>query len=204
MFSDEQYHLGIVLLKAWKNTVYCAMEAYKELFRHKRNEEKQHEMITSFQRIWIASNTFGRKGNSGIKWHVTPHPKLLETLEHGPLLQFESSDHLHPQTSKPNSRPEWISRHWSKHSYKISRTTLNNTPPNQTNPDAERPEETPSTSTQAGGTPQHPPHLESNYPPPVRQTATEEQVPSEETAHYSTPLQGETDTRAECSERTQT
>jgi exonuclease III len=40
-FSDEHFHLGVVLWHAWRNTIYCAMEAYKELFRHKRNEGKK-------------------------------------------------------------------------------------------------------------------------------------------------------------------
>lgn len=76
-FNDEQYHLGLVLLKAWRNTVYCAMEAYKELFRHKRNEEKRHEMISCFQQVWTASSIFGHLGNSGIKWHIIPHQEFL-------------------------------------------------------------------------------------------------------------------------------
>ena len=77
VFKDDQYHLGLVLLNAWKNTVYCAMEAYKELFRHKMNEEKQQEMITCFQQVWTASNIFGRMGNSGIRWNVLPHQEFL-------------------------------------------------------------------------------------------------------------------------------
>ena len=77
VFKDEHYHLGLVLLNAWRNTVYCAMEAYKELFRHKRNEEKRQQMITCFQQVWTASNIFGRMGNSGIRWNVIPHPEFL-------------------------------------------------------------------------------------------------------------------------------
>lgn len=50
-FSEETFHLGVVLWNAWCNTIYCAMEAYKELFRHKRNEEKRRELITCFQEI---------------------------------------------------------------------------------------------------------------------------------------------------------
>ena len=38
-FRDDQFHLGAVLWHAWRNTVYCAMEAYRELFRYARNEE---------------------------------------------------------------------------------------------------------------------------------------------------------------------
>ena len=51
-FRDEKFHLGLVLWHAWRNTIYCAMEAYKELFRHKRNEEKRQELINCFQQIW--------------------------------------------------------------------------------------------------------------------------------------------------------
>lgn len=31
-FRNEHFHLGVVLWHAWQNTIYCAMEAYKELF----------------------------------------------------------------------------------------------------------------------------------------------------------------------------
>lgn len=48
-FMNEPFHLGVVLWSAWRNTIYCAMEAYKELFRHQRNEEKRHEAIECFQ-----------------------------------------------------------------------------------------------------------------------------------------------------------
>ena len=76
-FKDEQFHLGAPLWHAWRNTIYCAMEAYKELFRHKRNEEKRQEMITCFQSIWTTANIFGRLGGTGIKWHITPHQEFL-------------------------------------------------------------------------------------------------------------------------------
>ena len=76
-FRDEQFHIGIVLWHAWRNTIYCAMEAYKELFRHKRNEEKRHELINCFQQIWTAENIFGRLQNNTIKWNVTPHQEFL-------------------------------------------------------------------------------------------------------------------------------
>jgi hypothetical protein len=59
-FRNEQFHLGVVLWKAWRNTVYCGMEAYKELFRHKRNEEKRQEIISCFQTIWTKENIFGK------------------------------------------------------------------------------------------------------------------------------------------------
>lgn len=47
-FCEEHFHLGIVMWHAWRNKIYCAMEAYKELFRHKRNEEKRQEIIQCF------------------------------------------------------------------------------------------------------------------------------------------------------------
>lgn len=76
-FRSEEFHLGMVLWHAWRNTIYCAMEAYKALFRHKRNEEKRQEAITCFQQIWTAENIFGRLQGSTIKWNVTPHPEFL-------------------------------------------------------------------------------------------------------------------------------
>ena len=47
-FREDNFHLGAILWKAWRNIIYCAMEAYKELFRHVRNEEKRHELISCF------------------------------------------------------------------------------------------------------------------------------------------------------------
>lgn len=76
-FNEDQFHLGAVLWNAWRNTVYCAMEAYKELFRHKRNEEKRHEMITCFEKIWTVASIFGRASNTGIKWNTTPNLQFL-------------------------------------------------------------------------------------------------------------------------------
>ena len=76
-FSEDQFHLGAVLWNAWRNTVYCAMEAYKELFRHKRNEQKRQEMIACFEKIWTEYNIFGRASDSGIKWNTTPHQTFL-------------------------------------------------------------------------------------------------------------------------------
>ena len=76
-FRDEKFHLGVVLWHAWRNTVYCAMEAYKELFRHKRNEEKRQELISCFQKIWTAENMFGRLQGSNIKWNITPPQEFL-------------------------------------------------------------------------------------------------------------------------------
>ena len=76
-FKDEHFHVGVILWHAWRNTIYCAMEAYKELFRHKWNEEKRQEMISCFQKIWTAANMFGRLGGSGIKWNLTPNTEFL-------------------------------------------------------------------------------------------------------------------------------
>ena len=76
-FKEEQFHLGLVLWHAWRNTIYCAMEAYKELHRHKRNEEKRQEQITCFQKIWTAASIFGRLRGSNIKWNLTPHQAFL-------------------------------------------------------------------------------------------------------------------------------
>jgi hypothetical protein len=76
-FRNEKFHLGIVLWHAWRNTIYCAMEAYKELFRHKRNEEKIQELIHCFQQVWTSENIFGRLQGNTIKWNVTPHQEFL-------------------------------------------------------------------------------------------------------------------------------
>lgn len=76
-FSEEKIHLRAVLWHAWRNSIYCTMEAYKELFRHKQNEEKQQELITCFKKIWTASNIFGRLHGSEIRWNLTPHSEFL-------------------------------------------------------------------------------------------------------------------------------
>ena len=76
-FSDEVFHLGVALWNVWRNTIYCAIEAYKELFRHKRNEEKRQELISCFQQIWTASNIFGRLRGEEIKWNITPPDVFL-------------------------------------------------------------------------------------------------------------------------------
>ena len=76
-FRDEKFHLGVVLWHAWRNTIYCAMEAYKELFRHKRNEVKRQEIISCFQQIWTAENLFGRLQRDTIKWNITPPQEFL-------------------------------------------------------------------------------------------------------------------------------
>ena len=76
-FSEEEFHLGIVLWHAWRNTIYCAMEAFKELNRQKRNEEKKQELLNCFLKIWTSANIFGRANGSEIRWNVTPHPEFL-------------------------------------------------------------------------------------------------------------------------------
>ena len=76
-FREEHFHLGVVLWHAWRNTIYSAMEAYKELFRHARNEEKRQEMIHCFQEVWTAGNIFGRIHNGDIRWHLTPPKEFL-------------------------------------------------------------------------------------------------------------------------------
>ena len=76
-FRDEEFHLGVVLWHAWRNTIFCAMEAYKELFRHKRNEVKRQEVICCFQQIWTAENVFGRLQGDTIRWNVTPPQEFL-------------------------------------------------------------------------------------------------------------------------------
>ena len=67
-FNDDRFHLGLVLWYAWRNTIYAAMEAYKELHRHKRNEEKRQEQISCFQKVWTQFNIFGRLSGTNIKW----------------------------------------------------------------------------------------------------------------------------------------
>lgn len=76
-FRDEEFHLGVVLWHAWRNTIYCAMEAYKEIFRHKKNEEKRQEIITCFQQIWTTESMFGRLQGECIRWNVTPPQEFL-------------------------------------------------------------------------------------------------------------------------------
>ena len=76
-FRSEKFHLGVVLWHAWRNTIYCAMEAFKKLFRHKRNEERRQELISCYQQIWTHENIFGRKQGSTIKWNITPHQEFL-------------------------------------------------------------------------------------------------------------------------------
>ena len=76
-FREEHFHLGAVIWHAWRYTIYAAMEAYKELFRHARNEEKRHELISCFQKVWTSANIFGRMSNGDIRWNLTPHPMFL-------------------------------------------------------------------------------------------------------------------------------
>ena len=76
-FREDNFHLGVILWQAWKNTIYCGMEAYKELFRHKRNEEKRQEIISCFQKVWTQSEIFGRMRGGNLKWNLTPHKDFL-------------------------------------------------------------------------------------------------------------------------------
>lgn len=50
-FNDEGFHLGLLLWYAWSHTIYAAIEAYKELHRHKRNKEKRQEQIECFLQV---------------------------------------------------------------------------------------------------------------------------------------------------------
>lgn len=76
-FRDDDFHLGAILTNAWWNTIYAAMEAYKELFRHARNEEKRQKMISCFQKVWTEVEIFGRLKNGDIKWNLIPHREFL-------------------------------------------------------------------------------------------------------------------------------
>ena len=76
-FNDETFHLGLVLWYAWRNTVYAAMEAFKELHRHKRNEERRQEQIACFRQVWTNVNLFGRADGEDIRWHLTPPQEFL-------------------------------------------------------------------------------------------------------------------------------
>ena len=76
-FSEEVFLLGVALRNAWRNTIYCTIEAYNELFRHKRNEQKRQEIISCFQQIWTVADIFGRLNGNDIEWNVTPHTAFL-------------------------------------------------------------------------------------------------------------------------------
>jgi hypothetical protein len=80
------------------------MEAYKELFRHACNEEKQQELISCFQRVWPASNIFGRHRNGDIKWNIIPPksflPKDLGAWNAPPI-------HIHQLSPSPNVEAEF-------------------------------------------------------------------------------------------------
>lgn len=84
-FSDEVFHLGVALWNVWRNTIYCAIEAYKELFRHKRNEEKRQELISCFQQIWIGLLQTFLADYGGRKLNGTSH--LLMFSYHGSLVR---------------------------------------------------------------------------------------------------------------------
>ena len=76
-FWEDNFHLRAILCQAWKNTLYCAIEAYKELSRHTRNEEKRMELIACFQRVWTQAGIFRRMRGADLKWHLTPHAEFL-------------------------------------------------------------------------------------------------------------------------------
>ena len=76
-FREEHFHLGVILWQAWRTTIYGAMEAYKELFRHNRNEEKRQELISCFQKIWTQAEIFARLRGGDLKWNLTPHKDFL-------------------------------------------------------------------------------------------------------------------------------
>lgn len=76
-FREDNFHLGVILWQAWRNTIYCAMEAYKEIFRIPRNEEKKQELVSCFQKVWSQAKIFGRIRGGDLKWHLTPHPVFL-------------------------------------------------------------------------------------------------------------------------------
>ena len=78
-FREDNFHLGAILWKAWRNTIYCAIEAYKELFRHARNEEKRRELIFCFHKVWTQTEIFGRMRRADLKWNLTPHAEFLPT-----------------------------------------------------------------------------------------------------------------------------
>jgi hypothetical protein len=108
-FDNEHFHLGLVLWHAWRNTIYCAIEAYKELHRHKRNEEKRREQIECFQQIWTANQIFGRLRGDEIKWNLTPHqdflPQALEAWTATPIRVHRLSPSPDPEAefaAQPN------------------------------------------------------------------------------------------------------
>ena len=76
-FRNEPFHLGVVLWNAWRHTIYCGMEAYKELFRHKRNEEKRQATISCFETVWTKESIFGRLQGGRLRWNLTPHVSFL-------------------------------------------------------------------------------------------------------------------------------
>ena len=78
-FRKDHFHLGVILSQACKNTIYSAIEAYKELFRHQRNEEKRQALIDCFQKVWTQSEIFGKLRGGDIKWNLVPHCEFLPT-----------------------------------------------------------------------------------------------------------------------------
>lgn len=110
-FDDEQFHLGLVLWHAWRNTIYCAIKAYKELHMHKQNEEKMQEQIACFQQIWTADQIFGKLRGEEIKWHLTPHQAFLpQALSAWIATPIRVHRLLRLRTLKPSSRRRRTSR----------------------------------------------------------------------------------------------
>lgn len=105
-FREEHFHLGVILWEAWRNTIYCAMEAYKELFRHARNEEKRQELITCFQTIWTHGEIFGRI-RGGISNGTLPQTGFSYQLtsERGTPNRFVSIGSRRHLTPKPSLLP---------------------------------------------------------------------------------------------------
>lgn len=110
-FNDERFHLGLVLWYAWRNTIYAAMEAFKELHRHKRNEERRQEQIACFKQVWTTANLFGRSEGDDIKWHLTPPQEFLpQELGHGWSHPSGFTGHRLRPTLKRNSLPNTTSQ----------------------------------------------------------------------------------------------
>ena len=106
-FREEHFHIGAVIWHAWRNTIYAAMEAYKELFRHVRNEEKRQELISCFQKVWTAANIFGRMSNGSIRWNLTP-PSTFLPADIGAW--NATPIHIHRPSPSPDIEAEFAAR----------------------------------------------------------------------------------------------
>lgn len=151
-FREDYFHLGVVLWHAWKNTIYCAMEAYKELFRHKRNEEKRHELISCFQLVWTTDSIFGRMREGDIRWHLTP-PK--EFLPEDLAAWTATPIRIHRTSPSPDVEADFVAH--SDFSQRVSdflQDIADNLPPQPQ-------EEEPSISTAPQSSTSHQPHAQS-------------------------------------------